>query len=134
MSHRFAPNKSMLKVLDNVSVLRTIRPTSRTEDTMTLQKSSTEQCDFRRTTGSPKSGCTPRGLVYTLAKSKYSHIFSSNSSKFQPWLAEMGTGHQRDGERRDTGVRDFVDEIEFLDGDLIDFVHDIDAADVDTVS
>jgi len=31
-------------------------------------------------------------------------------------------------------MRDFVDEIEFLDGDLVDFVHDVDAADVDTVS
>lgn len=29
---------------------------------------------------------------------------------------------------------DFVDKVEFLDGNLIDFVHDIDAADIDTVS
>jgi hypothetical protein len=46
----------------------------------------------------------------------------------------MGTRYQRDGDGRDTGVRDFVDEIEFFDGDLIDFVHDVDAADVNAVS
>jgi hypothetical protein len=46
----------------------------------------------------------------------------------------MGTRYQTDDDSRDTGMGDFVDEIEFFDGDLIDFVHDVDAADVDTVS
>ena len=46
----------------------------------------------------------------------------------------MGTRCQADGESRDTGMRDFVDEVEFFNGDLIDFVHDIDAADIDTIS
>jgi hypothetical protein len=49
-------------------------------------------------------------------------------------LAEIGTRYQRDGDGRDTGMGDFVDEVEFFDGDLVDFVHDVDAADIDPVS
>jgi hypothetical protein len=46
----------------------------------------------------------------------------------------MGTRCQGDENGRDTGMGNFVDEIEFFDGNLIDFVHDVDAADVDPVS
>jgi hypothetical protein len=48
----------------------------------------------------------------------------------------MGTGAtvREDDDCGTTGMRDFVDKVELLDGNLIDFVHDVDATDVHTVS
>jgi hypothetical protein len=62
MPHRFAPNESMFEILNNIFVLL-ISKLKENAVTIVLQKSSTVQCAFRSTTGSSKSGWTPRGLV-----------------------------------------------------------------------
>jgi len=62
MPHRFAPNESMFEILNNIFVLLFSKLESNSV-TIVLQKSSTVECAFRSTTGSSKSGWTPRGLV-----------------------------------------------------------------------